>query len=109
MRYAIDHRHLPPSLSGEIMRPKIVAPPPYYKPGESSANFVLVKLATGQTGKIIGVLRKLNGINGIHPVFGEYDLVIIIREKDGVDKHTLLECIRAIAGVVDVQTLVAAS
>ena len=109
MRYAIDHRHLSPSLEIEIVRPKIVAPPPRYKPMERSANFVLVKLATGSQEKVLNVLRSLNGLSGIHPVYGEYDVVLIIRENSDVDKHLLVENIRTINGVVGIKTLIAAA
>ena len=109
MRYALDHRYIPLELPIENMRPKVVAPPPTYKPRERTVTFILVKLAPSYKEDRIRDLRGIDGISGIHPVYGEYDLVLIVRERNDIDKHLLMRKIRAITGVVDVQTLLAAS
>jgi DNA-binding Lrp family transcriptional regulator len=109
MRYVMDERHISPILALDSLRPKIVAPPPSYRPNEKAANFILVKLTPGSVPQIKKELRKISGVNGIHSVYGEYDLVIIARENSEEERQNLLRSIRAVSGVLDVQTLLAAS
>jgi DNA-binding Lrp family transcriptional regulator len=109
MRYATDKRNLEPEPFYKSLRPKIVAPPPSYKPAERAANFVLVKLDPHTIEESIRILKSLPGINGIHAVYGAFDLVLIIRERKEINKHLLLNSIRETKGVLEVQTLVAAS
>jgi len=109
MAYDMYQRYVRQALYPEENRPKVVAPPPTHTPAEKAANFVLVKLAPGATEKTMKKLRSIKAINGIHAVFGEYDLVLIIREKKEVDRQALLKDIRAIQGVIEVQTLLSAS
>lgn len=105
----MDNRYIEPPLTIDVLRPKIVAPPPSFEPTETAANFILVKLVPGAEEKTIMELGGIDGINGIHRVYGEYDLVLIVREKSEMDRHSLMWDIRAIRGVIDVQTLLAAS
>ena len=109
MRYEIkeDQKTRPPF--SKRPRPRIVPPPPSYKPAEGSANFILVKIAPGFLKKSLKELKKIHGISGFHPVYGEYDLVLIVREKDEIDRQALLGIIRGITGIVDVQALIAAA
>ncbi|UCE72945.1 MAG: hypothetical protein JSV56_07870 [Methanomassiliicoccales archaeon] len=109
MKFTKDDRHLNLVLAPDSFRPKIVAPPPSFKPSEQSANFILIKVLPGTIERNIEILRSLKGISGVHPVYGEYDLVLIVREKYDVDKHKLMKSIWAISDVIDVQTLIAAS
>jgi hypothetical protein len=64
------------------LRPKIVAPPPSYNPSEKAINFILIKVTPGSIKKTMMYLKKIKDISGLHPVFGEYDLVLIVREKN---------------------------
>ncbi|UCF08017.1 MAG: Lrp/AsnC ligand binding domain-containing protein [Thermoplasmata archaeon] len=98
-----------PALSTENIRPRIVAPPPWFEPSDSSVNFVLVKLVPGTVEKTKRAFKKIHGITGIHPVFGEYDLVLIIRQREKVDRDKLIRRIRRVSSVLDIQTLLAAS
>lgn len=109
MKYEMERRHITPQPPLKKRRPKIIPPPPSYKPAKRSANFILVKLAPDIAEKTLKELRKIKGISGFHPVYGEYDLVIIVREKNGFDKKSVVNSIWGIPGVVEVQTLVAAS
>ena len=105
----MDYRQANLTLFTEGFRPKIVAPPPSYQPTLRSANFILVKLALGTVDRSMKELKNLEGISGVHPVYGEYDLVLIVREKSKVDREALLGKIRDVKGVVEIQTLLAAS
>ncbi len=109
MKYAIDNRFITPALSSDSLRPKIVAPPPSFKPPEKSPNFILIKITPGKVEECIKHLKRIKGISGFHAVYGEYDLVLIVRERDKFDRQRLMKMIWALTGVVDVQTLVAAS
>lgn len=109
MRFASDDRLMEHEPYYRSLRPKIVAPPPTYRPTEKAANFVLVKLDPNHMEKSIKLLKTLHGISGIHAVYGAYDLVLIIREKKEIDRHLLLSKIMDTKGVLEVQTLVAAS
>jgi len=90
-------------------RPKIMPPPPAYQLKQDPAHFILVKLKKGTLEKTLKKLKRIKGISGFHPVFGEFDLVIIIRERKSVNKEKLLKIIKAETEVIKVQTLMAAS
>jgi hypothetical protein len=109
LKYAMDHRKLNPPLSPKKRRPKIEPPQPSYKPGQPPANFILIKLAPKKADKTLKALRKIKGISGFHPVRGKYDLVLIVRERNGFDKQAIIKSLSGIPGVVEVQALVAAS
>ena len=109
IKLEMEHRsaiHKPPI---EKRRPKIIPPPPSYQAQEKSAHFILVKLAPSTLKKSIKEIENIEGISGFHPVYGEYDLVIIIRERKQFNKKSLLRSIWSVTGVLDVQTLLAAS
>jgi hypothetical protein len=90
-------------------RPKIMPPPPSYKPQPESAHFLLVKLQQGSQKKILKKLKKVKDISGFHPVFGQFDLVLIIRERKTVDREKLIKILNADPNVLEVQTLMSAS
>ena len=90
-------------------RPKIMPPPSEFQCKQDPAHFILVKLKKGTIEKTLKKLKRIKGISGFHPVFGEFDLVIIIRERKTVNKEKLLKIIKAESQVLKVQTLMAAS
>ena len=108
MRYAIDERHLNSPPAPRKRRPKIVPPQPNYK-AQPPPNFILVKLSPRISKNSLKKLRKIRGIVGFHPVKGQFDLVLIVRERNGFDKQAIVDSISGIPGVLEVQTLVAAS
>ena len=90
-------------------RPPVTAPPPTYKPPEHSANFVLVRIAVGKEDSAYNNLRQIPGISGIHQVYGEYDIVLIIRERESRNfRNLVMKKIRGVDGVVETTTLIAA-
>ena len=109
MKFQRGNRRIEPEFVIVNQRPKIVAPPPQHKPAHRSIHFILLKIQPGTKEITIRELRKIKGISGCHPVYGEYDLVLLVREKTDVDKRALIKRIWTLSYVVDVQTLVAAS
>ena len=74
-----------------------------------SSNFVLVKIAVGDEDDAYEKLKNVDGIDGIHFVYGEYDMVIIIRERDSTKlRDIIMKQVRSIKGIIDTTTLVAA-
>ncbi|UCF08016.1 MAG: Lrp/AsnC ligand binding domain-containing protein [Thermoplasmata archaeon] len=74
-----------------------------------SSNFVLVKIAVGEEDDACAVLEAIEGIDSIHFVYGEYDMVIIIKERDSTKlRDIIMKQIRSVKGVIDTTTLVAA-
>lgn len=74
-----------------------------------SANFVLVKIAVGEEDSTFSELNEIEGINSIHFVYGEYDMVIVIEERDTTMlRDIIMKNIRSVKGVIDTTTLVAA-
>jgi DNA-binding Lrp family transcriptional regulator len=74
-----------------------------------SANFVLVKIAVGEELETLEKLRDIQGISGIHLVYGEYDMVLVIKERDTTKlRDIIMKSIRGVKGVLDTTTLVAA-
>jgi DNA-binding Lrp family transcriptional regulator len=109
MKFQRVNRPIEPEFVIVNQRPKIVPPPPKHKPTHRSIHFILLKIQPGTKKITIRELRKIKGISGCHPVYGEYDLVLLVREKTDVDKRALIKRIWTLSFVVDVQTLVAAS
>jgi hypothetical protein len=109
MKFESDKRLLSQDPQIKKPRPKIVPPPPTFKPSNQSAHFVLVKLQPGSLVKALKAIKRLKGISGFHPVYGEWDLVLIIRERKGVNKSELIKRLWDISSVLEVSTLVAAS
>jgi DNA-binding Lrp family transcriptional regulator len=74
-----------------------------------SANFVLVKVAVGEETSTFEELSEIPGIESIHMVYGEYDMVIVIKEKDTTKlREIIMKQIRGTKGVIDTTTLVGA-
>lgn len=74
-----------------------------------SANFVLVKIAVGEEDYAYNKLNEIEGIQSIHFVYGEYDMVLVIEERDTSKlRDIIMKKIRAVKGVIDTTTLVAA-
>lgn len=73
------------------------------------ANFVLVKIAVGEETSAYEELSGIAGIQSIHMVYGEYDMVIVIRERDSTKlRNIIMKQIRSTKGVIDTTTLVGA-
>ena len=74
-----------------------------------SSNFVLIKIAVGDEDDAYEKLKNVEGIDGIHFVYGEYDMVIIIRERDSTKlRDIIMKQVRSVKGIIDTTTLVAA-
>jgi DNA-binding Lrp family transcriptional regulator len=74
-----------------------------------SSNFVLIKIAVGDEDEAYEKLRNVDGIDSIHFVYGEYDMVIIIRERDSTKlRDIIMKQVRSVRGIIDTTTLVAA-
>jgi DNA-binding Lrp family transcriptional regulator len=74
-----------------------------------SANFVLVKIAVGEEDASYRKLKDIAGIESIHFVYGEYDMVLVIHERDSTKlRDIIMKSIRSVEGVIDTTTLVAA-
>jgi DNA-binding Lrp family transcriptional regulator len=74
-----------------------------------SANFVLVKIAVGEEDISYQTLKQIEGIESIHFVYGEYDMVLVIYERDSTKlRDIIMKSIRSVDGVIDTTTLVAA-
>jgi DNA-binding Lrp family transcriptional regulator len=109
MKFQRDNRNIEPEFVIVNHRPKVVPPPPQHKPKHRSIHFILLKIQPGTKKITMRELKKIKGISGCHPVYGEFDLVLLVRETKEFDKSTLIKHIWTLANVVDVQTLVAAS
>ncbi len=74
-----------------------------------SANFVLVKVAVGEEEQAYEKLKKIEGIQSIHLVYGEYDMVVIIEERDSTKlRDIIMKKVRGVKGMINTTTLVAA-
>jgi hypothetical protein len=109
LKYVMKDSQINPPLQPKKRRPKIVPPQPSYRQAQPPANFILVKLAPDKADKTLNKLKRIKGLCGFHQVHGKYDLVLIIRERNGFDKKAIVKNIIGIPGVVEVQALVAAS
>lgn len=105
----MDNRYINPELFTGNLRPKIVAPPPSYNPSEKAINFILIKVTPGSIKKTMMFLKKIKEISGLHPVYGEYDLVLIVREKSKSERQKLIKRLWQLQSIIDVHTLLAAS
>jgi DNA-binding Lrp family transcriptional regulator len=75
----------------------------------NSSNFVLIKIAVGEEESSYGTLKEIEGISSIHFVYGEYDMVLVIKERDSTKlRDIIMKSIRSVRGVIDTTTLVAA-
>ena len=109
MKHAGEKRFLSQDPEVNRPRPRVVPPPPTFKPSQQSAHFILVKVQPGTLVRALKQIKKVPGISGFHPVYGEFDLVLIIRERKGINKEMIMKNLWAISGILEVSTLVAAS
>jgi DNA-binding Lrp family transcriptional regulator len=76
---------------------------------DRSSNFVLVKVAVGEEDTVYKSLKEIEGISSIHFVYGEYDMVLVINERDSIKlRDIIMKNIRGVSGVIDTTTLIAA-
>ena len=76
---------------------------------KNSSNFVLIKIAVGEEEESYNKLNEIEGISGIHFVYGEFDMVLVIKERDSTKlRDIIMRSIRSVKGVIDTTTLVAA-
>ena len=84
-------------------------PPPDFSPSEHAPNFVLVKVAIGEETGVNRSLLEIPGVSGVHMVYGEYDFVLIIRERESKKfRDIVMKNIRATKGVMSTTTLISA-
>lgn len=67
---------------------------------------VLIRCAPQKEAEVLDALRKLEGLSYVHPLFGRYDMVALIRALDLHAASGVVAQIRAIDGVVSTETLV---
>ncbi|MCL4479898.1 MAG: Lrp/AsnC ligand binding domain-containing protein [Thermoplasmataceae archaeon] len=71
-----------------------------------SIAFVLVSTVPGKEHEVYNKISKVKYVVEIHPLFGEYDLIVKIDAKDYSELgKTVIEHIRTIEGVIDTKTL----
>jgi len=71
-----------------------------------SIGFVLIKAAPALEHDVYNKISKAPHIIEIHPLFGEYDLIVKI-EAENFEKlgEIVLDKIRSVKGVIDTKTL----
>jgi DNA-binding Lrp family transcriptional regulator len=68
--------------------------------------FVLINVAPAHEQDIYKILSKMPQIVELHPLFGEYDLIVKINANDFEELGTIIvNKIRSIPGVLDTKTL----
>ena len=67
---------------------------------------VLICCEPQKEGEVLDALRKLEGLAYVHPLFGRYDMVALIRALDLHAASEIVGQIRAIDGVTSTETLV---
>lgn len=71
-----------------------------------SIAFVLISTVPGREQEIYNKISKFDHVEEIHPLFGEYDLIVKINAKDYSELGKIvIERIRTTEGVVDTKTL----
>lgn len=71
-----------------------------------SIGFILIKAAPTLEHEVYNNLSKIREIIELHPLFGEYDLIIKIEAED-FEKlgEIVIDKIRSLKGVIDTKTL----
>ncbi|MCL4350039.1 MAG: Lrp/AsnC family transcriptional regulator [Candidatus Thermoplasmatota archaeon] len=73
-----------------------------------SVAFVLVGTVPGKETEVYNKISKINYVVEIHPLFGEYDLIVKIDAGDFSELGKIVvDQIRKIDGVIDTKTLTA--
>ena len=67
---------------------------------------VLICCEPQKEGEVLDALCKLDGLSYVHPLFGRYDMVALIRALDLHAASEVVGRIRAIDGVRSTETLV---
>ncbi len=68
--------------------------------------FVLISTVPGKEEEVYNKISKLDYVAEIHPLFGEYDLIVKIDAKDYNEiGKIMIERVRTIEGVIDTKTL----
>jgi len=71
-----------------------------------SLAFVLISTVPGKEHEVYNKISKIQYVVEIHPLFGEYDLIVKIDAKDYSELGKIvIEQIRTIDGVIDTKTL----
>ena len=71
-----------------------------------SVAFILVSTVPGKEQEVYNKISKVNYVVEIHPLFGEYDLIVKLDAKDYSELGKIvIEQIRTIDGVIDTKTL----
>ncbi|MBE8539238.1 Lrp/AsnC ligand binding domain-containing protein [Geoglobus acetivorans] len=71
--------------------------------------FVLIKVMPRKERKVYDRLLKLQEVEEIYPLFGEYDLIAKINVKDFEElSEVVVNNIRSIEGVIETKTLTGA-
>ncbi len=71
-----------------------------------SVAFILVSTVPGKEQEVYNKISKVNYVVEIHPLFGEYDLIVKLDAKDYSELgKVVVEQIRTIDGVIDTKTL----
>jgi DNA-binding Lrp family transcriptional regulator len=71
-----------------------------------AVGFVLIRTTTGKEHSVYDRLHEIGGVSEVHPLFGEYDLIV----KIDIDDHSKFDAmvkdvIKKIDGVTDIKTL----
>lgn len=68
--------------------------------------FVLISTEPGHEKDVYNALLRLNQVQELHPLFGEYDLIVKLEAQDFDSLgHLVVEKIRSIEGVKETKTL----
>lgn len=71
------------------------------------SSVVLVKLGAGKEKEALQKIKDVKGVSHVTAVFGRWDLIVEVEAKDLTELTSLVvNKIRAIAGVVDTETLI---
>jgi DNA-binding Lrp family transcriptional regulator len=73
-----------------------------------SVAFILVSTVPGKEHEVYNKISKIRYVVEIHPLFGEYDLIVKIDAEDFTELGKIvIDQIRTIEGVIDTKTLTA--
>ncbi|MFG1518980.1 MAG: Lrp/AsnC ligand binding domain-containing protein [Thermoplasmata archaeon] len=73
-----------------------------------SIAFILVSTVPGKEHEVYNKISKIKYVVEIHPLFGEYDLIVKVDAEDFTELGKIvIDQIRTIEGVIDTKTLTA--
>jgi len=68
--------------------------------------YILITTSPAEEHEVYNTLRKLKDVKEVHPLFGEYDLIVKLEEESiEKTKGIIVEEIQEIDGVMDMKTL----